>query len=74
MICSPLVTKDSELPFSVPSPLPHFAGGAVPCTPEHPPGLFNAGPYGDVPCVWVGAVGRVDAKDGATAQVVFSSA
>lgn len=73
MLCSPPVMKDAELPYSFPPP-PHFAGGVVPCAPKHPSGLFNAGPYGDVPCVWVGAVGRVDAKDGAAAQVRFPSA
>lgn len=69
VLCSPPETKDS-----VNSPPPRFAGGAVPCTPEHPPVLFNAGPYRDVPCVWVGAVGKVDAKGGAAAQVRFRPA
>jgi len=31
-------------------------------------------PCGDVPCIWVEAVSRVDAKDGAAAVVRFSSA
>lgn len=36
-------------------PAPHFAEGTVLCTPEDPPGLFSASPYGHVPChAWGG--------------------
>lgn len=72
VLCSPRVVTESESPYSFPlSSTLRFAGGSVPCAPEHPPGLFNTGPYTWVSCVWVGTVGGVDATHGAAAQVKF---